>query len=427
LVTAVRIFFSAEWSCLKADFLTDFHPDSNSGRAFFVVWSLLAIPSLTILISNMGDTIVKYFSDFSIWIGSITVLPDDKGFRATAKGFLEYLSNVLSAGAKSFTAPGFFGDVPSGHTMSHKQRMSADEHERRMMDQLAERLTSHLEGEELAEAKSAEQQGDELQRDIHFYHYVLAREVRNIQKDLNANPPRKYTWPEWEYYLKLMGNEDDPKDYPGQHHPDILVPDELRMAPSSGSEATVTYNGQVSGDIDHNPDADGDHAFDSDADPVRRQSTLYETPNEFLPQSDGVVDRQTEIKKWKKLHIDHKKLRLHPDRRSPKQSRRQLTTMDLLDWSWLSAKSPLLGMQSESEWILERLSAAVERELNRQRKGYKREPPISMSDIKRKKAGKRTNPTHSGTEDRGTDQGRATNEREQKEEEGFEKAAKSAV
>ena len=31
----------------------DFAPQSNSGKPFFVFWSLLAIPTLTILISNM--------------------------------------------------------------------------------------------------------------------------------------------------------------------------------------------------------------------------------------------------------------------------------------------------------------------------------------------------------------------------------------
>lgn len=44
----------------------DYSPHSNAGKAFFVLWSLLAVPSLTILISNMGDTIVKWFSDFTV-------------------------------------------------------------------------------------------------------------------------------------------------------------------------------------------------------------------------------------------------------------------------------------------------------------------------------------------------------------------------
>jgi len=59
----------------------DYTPTSNSGKPFFVFWSLLAVPTLTILISNMGDTVVKAFSDFTIWIGSLTVLPGEHGIK----------------------------------------------------------------------------------------------------------------------------------------------------------------------------------------------------------------------------------------------------------------------------------------------------------------------------------------------------------
>lgn len=53
----------------------DFYPMSNSGKPFFVFWSLLAVPALTILISNMGDTVVKGVKDVTIWLGEISVLP----------------------------------------------------------------------------------------------------------------------------------------------------------------------------------------------------------------------------------------------------------------------------------------------------------------------------------------------------------------
>ena len=56
----------------------DFVPLSNSGKPFFVFWSLLAIPTLTILISDMGDTVVKGVKDATIWLGEITVLPSDE-------------------------------------------------------------------------------------------------------------------------------------------------------------------------------------------------------------------------------------------------------------------------------------------------------------------------------------------------------------
>lgn len=48
----------------------DLTPTSNAGKAVFVIWSLLAVPSLTILISNLGDTFVKWFTDLTNYIAS---------------------------------------------------------------------------------------------------------------------------------------------------------------------------------------------------------------------------------------------------------------------------------------------------------------------------------------------------------------------
>ena len=56
----------------------DLYPMSNSGKPFFVLWSLLAVPTLTILISNMGDTVVKGVKDATIWLGEISVLPSSE-------------------------------------------------------------------------------------------------------------------------------------------------------------------------------------------------------------------------------------------------------------------------------------------------------------------------------------------------------------
>src|SRR5271156_940172 len=57
----------------------DFQPISNSGKPFFVFWTLLAVPTLTILISNMGDTVIQLIKDLTIWFGEVTVLPSESG------------------------------------------------------------------------------------------------------------------------------------------------------------------------------------------------------------------------------------------------------------------------------------------------------------------------------------------------------------
>ncbi|KAK0920293.1 hypothetical protein LTR91_011426 [Friedmanniomyces endolithicus] len=362
--------------CLLTIGYGDFRPDSNAGRAFFVLWSLLAVPSLTILISNMGDTIVKWFSDLTILIGEITVLPGENGFRAGAKAVLGNLTSWAQESFQRFSPPGIFGDVGKGHTMQHEKRMDASKHDAETLDRVAERLNVHIEEDDLHHTARTEAQahGDVMEKDVQFYHYVLSRECRNLQKDLSAAPPKKYSWEEWEYYLKLMGNEDDAKRYPGQKHPDVLVPEALRMAPSHESDNTITPGGGM-------VDGDGTMEDERKTSPPGDATTHDDESAAGNAQTDGVVGRKTELAEWRSKHNANKRLTPHPDRKKRGQPR-QLTTMDLQDWSWLSSQSPLMGNKLEAEWILERLSAALERELNRQRKGYKRTPPIRLSEVR---------------------------------------------
>ncbi|ETN43224.1 uncharacterized protein HMPREF1541_02383 [Cyphellophora europaea CBS 101466] len=53
----------------------DFSPRSNAGKPFFVVWSLIAIPTMTILVSGMGDTVIATFKRATIKLGDFTLLP----------------------------------------------------------------------------------------------------------------------------------------------------------------------------------------------------------------------------------------------------------------------------------------------------------------------------------------------------------------
>jgi potassium channel subfamily K len=170
---------------------------SNSGKAFFVFWSLLAIPTLTILISNMGDTIIKAFSDFTIWIGSFTVLPDENGLASAVKVGVGRLKR---------------GKVWKEKALDHKDTPGASE--RRGLDRAAE----GIEEEELGQANESGKHGDYLERDIHFYHFVLAKEVRQMLSDMQISPPRQYTYEEWVYYLRLLGQDEE--DASGHRRPE---------------------------------------------------------------------------------------------------------------------------------------------------------------------------------------------------------------
>jgi potassium channel subfamily K len=55
----------------------DLSPKSNAGRCFFVIWSLIAVPTMTILVSDLGDTVVAKFKKWSDQLADFTVLPKE--------------------------------------------------------------------------------------------------------------------------------------------------------------------------------------------------------------------------------------------------------------------------------------------------------------------------------------------------------------
>lgn len=59
----------------------DITPESNGGRAFFIVWSLVAIPTMTILISKMSDTIMSGVDNATNYVAEFTLLPTTGRYR----------------------------------------------------------------------------------------------------------------------------------------------------------------------------------------------------------------------------------------------------------------------------------------------------------------------------------------------------------
>ena len=178
----------------------DYKPFSNSGKAFFVFWSLLAVPTLTIVISNMGDTVVKLIRDGTLYLGEFTVLPGEAGLGTR----LKQIAN--KAGPRKFTgsADETLEDEPPG-LLGEKEEAPHRGH----LHHGADKSAKERKDSELKAAKSEHDEGNDKGSSIHVYHYSLAKEFRNVMKHLNESPPRKYTYDEWAYYLKLMGEDEE--------------------------------------------------------------------------------------------------------------------------------------------------------------------------------------------------------------------------
>ena len=336
--------YTQQWTYLQALYFAytslltigygDFHPQSNSGKAFFVIWSLLAVPSLTILISNMGDTIVKWFSDATVSIAAVTVLPGEEGFRAGFKTVLRDASDLVRASVSGFTPPGVLGDAPQHRQARNKTHVNRE----LMLDRHAERLTPHL--PKTGEHHDQKHTGEGLERDVDFYHYVLARECRNVQADLNSDPPKQYSWEDWEYYLKLIEDDEHRAKTPGRS---------IRSGVPWTPRAPMASENPNDTKLPQEP---------SDSPSSKENSPPYPPAQ---PKSKEENDQ----------HQFHADPDLHDDDQSPHS------------WTWLSNESPLMSSKSEAEWILDRLSAALERDLDKRRKGYALSPPIRLRHARR--------------------------------------------
>lgn len=257
----------------------DYSPTSNSGKPFFVFWSLLAVPTLTILISNMGDTVVKGIRDLTIYLGEFTVLPGEASTKDRLKHSAARITNgkIFTKGPMMDEPPGFLGE--KNDEDSEKQNKSTHA-------AATDRLTKALGEEELDEAKAAKNRGDRLGEDVHMYHFLLIKELRNVLKHLNESPPRKYSYEEWAWFLILMGENES------------------------------------------------------------SNSTHRKAPIEI-----------------EKANRDEPEIQQGPAEDKSEQTQQ---------WSWVGNRSPLMGETEEAEWVLERLSVTLEKELKRQSKARNR-------------------------------------------------------
>jgi potassium channel subfamily K, other eukaryote len=166
----------------------DFSPKSNVGKPFFVVWSLIAVPTMTILISDMGDTVVAAMKRGSFSLADWTVMPREGAWHdflvhhPSLRNWLQKIHDKRQE--KKRLKQGFDianpdmdieGDAPvNGRTASSPQVPT--------LDQLASK--DSLSDHELARK--------------------LALAIKRAAQDLHHQPPKKYCYEEWVEFTELI-------------------------------------------------------------------------------------------------------------------------------------------------------------------------------------------------------------------------------
>lgn len=209
----------------------DLTPVSNSAKSFFVFWSLLALPTMTVLISNAGDTIIKSIKDGTLLLGNITILPGEHGFRKSTKQILAKFScGVLFADDEEVEEdpPGFLGAARrrlDGDDDDDEDGPRRDAGKTSDADNLASNYRADEDAKEEDEPASSKRKSTggggsnaspstpkspgraasiareslptELPKTRAEYHLVLIDEIQRVTQHLRHSPPRKYTFKEW--------------------------------------------------------------------------------------------------------------------------------------------------------------------------------------------------------------------------------------
>ncbi|KAI1910124.1 hypothetical protein LOZ65_006417 [Ophidiomyces ophidiicola] len=189
LFGALAFFFAerkAQWTYFQSLYFAytslltigygDFALGAVWSKPFFVLWSLLAIPTTTIFFSAFGDTLARTFHDLAIYIGELTILPGEIGIKKQA---LHSYQSVM----RNFRQPSHILSQPSPNETQKNQEV-ANYYEKEFVK---------LKGDE-----------DRSPQNRTRRQYLLCREMRKVHGDIARSPPKEYTYEEWCFFLQLV-------------------------------------------------------------------------------------------------------------------------------------------------------------------------------------------------------------------------------
>ncbi|KAK4232588.1 outward-rectifier potassium channel TOK1 [Podospora fimiseda] len=351
-----------EWSYMTSVYFTfislttigygDVTPKSNAGKSFWVFWALLALPTMTVLISNAGDTVVKTVRDLTDSIATLTILPGDKPFKKELKGFLAKIScGILFKEDIEMSPTGFHGDAQpiSDSSESSDSEQDAEENQRsnegsssssanpvqanrslkppstlRIQQRRNPIFSSFSSLKSHASSKPQVQPPSPTDPPVpppvpprrEDYHVTLLEEIARVTSHLKHHPPKKYSFHEWAWFLRLIGEDE------------------------GDSERHKRARNYIDG---------GNHG--------KRECKLAlgKAKNKDKAKEEVIEDQEKADSSHHNTDHgnDEKKDSEHP-----------------WAWgSWVGSKSPLMGEKEEAEWILERLIERLGEELRDMRAG----------------------------------------------------------
>lgn len=161
----------------------DFSPKSNAGKPFFIVWSLVAVPTMTILVSDMGDTVVAAVNRGTFTLADWTVMPKE----------------------------GVWHDFLQKHPQLKEwvERKTKEREAKKRIEQGFGLQNPDEEGGAIEEAEAAKPTLEKLAEEApeqteHELARKLAVTIKRVANDLRTPHPKKYNYEEWVDFTRLI-------------------------------------------------------------------------------------------------------------------------------------------------------------------------------------------------------------------------------
>ncbi|KAF9444656.1 voltage-gated potassium channel [Macrolepiota fuliginosa MF-IS2] len=178
----------------------DFFPTTNASRPFFVIWSLVAIPAVTVLISNMGQTVVKGVDEATVWLGQRSILPERVGSKRHEDGKKED-EGKESEGMRERVGQELGKENGGGEGVEEGVKTEAVEEVKEGVSTSA--TVKVRDGVEIATGDATEGQST-TEAPLAMLMARLAHEISHIARDVSERSNMRYAWHEWVRWLKLM-------------------------------------------------------------------------------------------------------------------------------------------------------------------------------------------------------------------------------
>ncbi|KAE8393403.1 hypothetical protein BDV23DRAFT_149607 [Aspergillus alliaceus] len=159
----------------------DITPTTNAAKPFFVVWSLIAIPTMTSLISEMSNTVVAVFKHGTSQVADWTVLPHAGKYKSFIRRFPPILAYLEKREQNKRVARGFSVGVDDMESTPNGESSG-----RAGGSRLNEKLASDRQPSDFELAQR------------------LAFAIRRTTRDAVNGHPKRYSYDEWAEFTKMI-------------------------------------------------------------------------------------------------------------------------------------------------------------------------------------------------------------------------------